>query len=99
MPASSLGLLIRQSAGLSGQLPCRREDLRLWFSDVPAELEVAKVHCQACPVRIACLAGALERREPYGVWGGEIFERGTITAHKRPRGRPPRTARSPACIR
>ena len=40
------------------------------------------------PARLACLAGALERREPWGVWGGEIFERGTIIARKRPRGRP-----------
>jgi WhiB family transcriptional regulator, redox-sensing transcriptional regulator len=99
MPASSLGLLIRQSAGLSGQLPCRREDLRLWFSDLPADLELAKAHCRACPVRVACLTGALERREPYGVWGGEIFERGTITPRKRPRGRPPRATSSQACTR
>jgi WhiB family redox-sensing transcriptional regulator len=41
-----------------------------------------------CPARLACLAGALERREPWGVWGGEIFERGVIIARKRPRGRP-----------
>ena len=35
-----------------------------------------------------CLAAALEREEPWGVWGGEIIERGTIVARKRPRGRP-----------
>jgi WhiB family transcriptional regulator, redox-sensing transcriptional regulator len=34
------------------------------------------------------LAAALERAEPWGVWGGEIFERGSIVSHKRPRGRP-----------
>ena len=27
-----------------------------------------------------CLAGAIERAEPWGVWGGEIFERGGRTA-------------------
>ena len=27
-----------------------------------------------------CLAGALERHEPHGVWGGEIFTHGAITA-------------------
>jgi WhiB family redox-sensing transcriptional regulator len=26
------------------------------------------------------------------VWGGEIFERGTVIARKRPRGRPRKTA-------
>jgi WhiB family redox-sensing transcriptional regulator len=30
----------------------------------------------------------LERGEPWGVWGGEIFERGAVVARKRPRGRP-----------
>ena len=33
--------------------------------------------------------GAVERHEPHGVWGGEIFARGAIIAEKRPRGRPP----------
>jgi WhiB family transcriptional regulator, redox-sensing transcriptional regulator len=42
-------------------------------------------------VRPACLAGALERGEPWGVWGGELFQHGVITADKRARGRP-RTA-------
>ncbi|MGO4420203.1 WhiB family transcriptional regulator [Streptomyces sp. MCAF7] len=30
----------------------------------------AKSYCQRCPVRGECLAGALERREAHGVWGG-----------------------------
>jgi len=46
------------------------------------------VHCRRCPVRGFCLSGAVERHEPYGVWGGEIFHHGTITAHKKARGRP-----------
>lgn len=36
--------------------------------------EAATVHaveiCTACDIRSACLAGALERREQWGVWGG-----------------------------
>jgi len=51
-------------------------------------LELAKSFCTDCPVRAACLAGALDRGEPWGVWGGEIFERGAVIARKRPRGRP-----------
>jgi WhiB family transcriptional regulator, redox-sensing transcriptional regulator len=69
-------------------VPCRVQNADLWFAETPAELEQAKAMCQDCPARLACLAGALERREPWGVWGGEIFERGVIIARKRPRGRP-----------
>jgi WhiB family redox-sensing transcriptional regulator len=69
-------------------LPCRVEDAGLWFAETPAQLEQAKAFCHACPARLTCLSGALERREPWGVWGGEIFERGAIVARKRPRGRP-----------
>jgi WhiB family redox-sensing transcriptional regulator len=53
-----------------------------------ADLEQAKMHCRHCPVRGFCLSGAVERHEPYGVWGGEIFHHGAITAHKKARGRP-----------
>ena len=70
-------------------LPCRgTDDPDLWFAESPALLEQAKVLCGECPVRDACLAGALDRGEPWGVWGGEIFERGAVIPRKRPRGRP-----------
>ncbi|HKT03162.1 MAG TPA: WhiB family transcriptional regulator [Rugosimonospora sp.] len=70
------------------ELPCRRFDPDLWFADSPAELELAKSLCGDCPVRVECLAGAVDRAEPWGVWGGEIFERGAVVPRKRPRGRP-----------
>lgn len=69
-------------------LPCRNFDPDLWFSDSPADLELAKSLCDGCPLRLECLAGAVERQEPWGVWGGEIFEHGRVVARKRPRGRP-----------
>ena len=69
-------------------LPCREETDDLWFSESPTELEQAKRLCAACPARRDCLAGALERREFAGVWGGEILDRGSVIARKRPRGRP-----------
>ncbi len=72
-------------------LPCRREDPELWFAEAPVDLELAKSFCAGCPLRAACLAGALERQEPWGVWGGELFERGAVIARKRPRGRPRKT--------
>lgn len=75
-------------------VPCRVEDPDLWFAEAPSELERAKAFCHDCPARLACLAGALERREPWGVWGGEIFERGAVVARKRPRGRPRKADRT-----
>lgn len=74
------------------ELPCHTADPELWFSEQPAALERAKVLCESCPLRRECLNGALERREPWGVWGGEIVERGAVVAHKRPRGRPRKQA-------
>ena len=71
-------------------LPCRVADPELWFAEKPADLEAAKSLCAGCPVRGACLAGALDRAEPWGVWGGEIFDHGVVIARKRPRGRPPK---------
>jgi WhiB family redox-sensing transcriptional regulator len=76
------------AVGMDSELPCRQYDPDLWFADVPADLEVAKTFCGACPLKVECLAGAIERAEPWGVWGGEIFERGAVVPRKRPRGRP-----------
>ncbi|MEB3032153.1 WhiB family transcriptional regulator [[Mycobacterium] nativiensis] len=69
------------------ELPCNREP-DLWFADEPADLERAKTLCGACPIRQQCLAVALQRAEPWGVWGGEILDRGAVIGRKRPRGRP-----------
>ena len=88
MPSTSVAALAMRAEELAGQVPCRRENPRLWFSERPADLELAKAFCRQCPLCRPCLAGAAARAEPWGVWGGELFERGVITAHKRPRGRP-----------
>ena len=68
--------------------PCRSYDPELWFAERPAEGAHAQALCGECSLRAACLAGALERREPWGVWGGELFERGQVVARKRRPGRP-----------
>jgi WhiB family redox-sensing transcriptional regulator len=70
------------------QLPCRVNDPELFFADSPADVEYAKSLCATCPARHDCLAGALERSEPWGVWGGEWFVQGVAVPRKRPRGRP-----------
>ncbi len=77
----------REEALPRQRMPCQREP-QLWFSDRPADLERAKAMCRTCGVRLACLAGALDRAEPHGVWGGEILQDGAVIALKRPRGRP-----------
>jgi WhiB family redox-sensing transcriptional regulator len=69
-------------------LPCRTEQADLWFAEHPEQLGRAQNLCHGCPIRRQCLAGALRRREPWGVWGGEIFERGRVIPFKRGRGRP-----------
>ncbi len=69
-------------------LPCRVNNPELWFGETPADVEFAKALCQACPVRAMCLDGALDRREPWGVWGGQLFLQGVVVPRKRPRGRP-----------
>jgi len=43
-------------------------DIDLMFDPVRTARAVAV--CRPCPVRRECLAGALTRREPDGVWGG-----------------------------
>ena len=72
----------------SRELPCRLGDPELFFAEAPADVEKAKALCQDCPVRATCLAGALGRGEPWGVWGGELIVQGVVVPRKRPRGRP-----------
>src|SRR5689334_22847401 len=60
----------------------------LFFSEQLDDIAAAKAFCLECPVKETCLEGARERREPWGVWGGELFVNGKIVAQKRKRGRP-----------
>jgi WhiB family redox-sensing transcriptional regulator len=63
---------------------------QLFFSDAIPDITRAKAICARCPVVASCLEGALDRREPWGVWGGQLFKDGAVLAFKRPRGRPPK---------
>jgi WhiB family redox-sensing transcriptional regulator len=66
-------------------VPCTAGESELWFSDLAAEIDRAKSLCRGCPQREPCLAGALARREPQGVWGGEQFTRGRVRGPRRRR--------------
>jgi WhiB family redox-sensing transcriptional regulator len=70
----------------------------LFFSDDVHDIARAKAICAKCPLRIECLDGALERAEPWGVWGGELLDGGRIVVTKRPRGRPPKHGHAPVLI-
>jgi WhiB family redox-sensing transcriptional regulator len=72
---------------------CRVEGLSLtglFFSEQIDDIARAKTVCSACELQVTCLDGAMARREPWGVWGGQLFANGKILAQKRKRGRPPK---------
>ena len=61
----------------------------LFFSDDVIDIARAKAMCGKCALSAACLREAIDREEPWGVWGGEILVDGQVVAVKRRRGRPP----------
>ncbi len=70
----------------------------LFFSDDEFDIARAKAICGKCGLAESCLTGALERVEPYGVWGGKLVIDGVIVEVKRGRGRPPTTPRPPLVV-
>lgn len=70
----------------------------LFFSDDEFDLARAKAICSKCGLAEQCLSGALERAEPYGVWGGKLVIDGEIVEVKRGRGRPPKHPRPPLVV-
>jgi WhiB family redox-sensing transcriptional regulator len=48
---------------------CAEMDPDFLFAEGPAQRDVRDV-CFSCPVRMECLADALESGPVYGVWGG-----------------------------
>ena len=70
----------------------------LFFSDHVLDIARAQAICAKCALREQCLADALEREEPWGVWGGELLSGGRIVFNKRPGGRPPKRPRPPVIV-
>ncbi len=62
----------------------------LFFSEEIPDIDLAKAICSTCAFIVPCLLGALARREPVGVWGGQLFADGEVIPRKRKRGRPPK---------
>lgn len=64
---------------------CRRDDPELWFDTDPRSVREAKRICADCPVLAACRQASLDRREPFGTWGGlSEKERRKLTGRRRP---------------
>ena len=70
----------------------------LFFSDDEHDIARAKAICDRCGLAPACIAAALDRAEPYGVWGGSLVVDGVIVEVKRGRGRPPKQPRPPLVV-
>ncbi len=70
----------------------------LFFSDDLVDIGRAKAMCEKCALRDNCLVDALDREEPWGVWGGELLLSGRIVTSKRACGRPPKRPRAALVI-
>lgn len=66
----------------------------IFFSEDLGDITAAKRVCADCPVLSECLETAIERAEPWGVWGGQLFLNGKALTTKRRRGRPPKQPRA-----
>lgn len=49
---------------------CADRDTAIFFPENEEGEQRAREICAGCPVRTTCLAQALARQEPYGIWGG-----------------------------
>jgi hypothetical protein len=104
----STSVEVDEPVELDGEAPARSSYARcadgngtlthLFFSDDEFDVARAKAICEKCGLAPTCLAGALERAEVYGVWGGQLLVDGEIVAIKRGRGRPPKSPRPPLVV-
>jgi hypothetical protein len=71
------------SRGAGGSDPCAEAaapralcvDLTgLFFSEVLADVELARAICRRCELQVPCAVAAAARGEPAGVWGGWTAE-------------------------
>lgn len=87
-------LAVQVDTSFWNEAACATADgTHLFFSDELLDIAKAKRICAECPAIESCLEGALARKEPLGVWGGQLFQNGRILVAKRRRGRPPKNPR------
>jgi WhiB family redox-sensing transcriptional regulator len=65
------------------QAACREEDPDSLFVQGAAQNR-AKSVCGGCPVRVECLADALDNRTEFGVWGGMTERERRALLRRRP---------------
>lgn len=56
--------------GWRAEALCAQTDPSLFFPEAGQSARTARDLCATCPVADECLAYALARPEPHGVWGG-----------------------------
>ena len=52
------------------QALCAQSDPEEWYPEPGDSVNRPKRICRQCPVRVECLAYAMDRDEPHGLWGG-----------------------------
>ncbi len=90
---ASLDITTETWQGLARCATLTGSDRDIFFSEEIQGIARAKSVCAECPVVSPCLEGAIARREPWGVWGGQLFLNGKVVLVKRRRGRPPKVPR------
>ena len=67
---------------------CRSTNMDTFFPSADDDSAAAKAICAECPVRMACLAFAIDHSEQFGIWGGLTEkERRRLPAEERERVR------------
>ena len=103
MTSISLAMLARRAADLAIRGPAATKRIVVLRATRRSRAGLGALRGD-CPAAAGVSGGGDRPAVPFGVWGGEIFEKGRIIAYKRPRGHPGRQARAaeaglltPAC--
>lgn len=62
--------IVRPAGGIPEGGVCAQTDPDLFFPEGNTNRAMKRLCTEVCDVREACLEGALEREEKFGIWGG-----------------------------